>query len=170
MGAPNNFFNFRSAEYDQATTPSAGRLQELRERGWITASSTPAEIAAVEHTLAAQMRARVEVQMGRPWPYGEVVGGAVLGCGIMLALTATARGGYSVLAMMWLAVALACGIPAIVVYRRERRRDAVLARAVLVGDTCNWCGRTAPHTLEGEVSPPRVYHAVEIEDATMRGR
>lgn len=179
----NTFFNWRSSVHNRTTARnttqlvSAGRLRELRDRGWITGAFTPAEIAAVERILAAQMRAREEMAGAtRDWPYlRPLLIGVVMG-GIALAgFVASIRGGATGAVVFWVvalgAVAVSVTVMTRSAARYEQRRDEALARAVPVGCTYGWCrDDLGTHTLEGEYTPPRVFHAVEVERAVVGGR
>ena len=67
--------------------------------------------------------------------------------------------------LLLLGVAAMVGIAVRVIQRREDRRSAALARAVVRDGVCQWCRKPAPHILEGEKTEPRVYHAIDIERA-----
>lgn len=181
MSALNTFFNGQTARNTAATAratgqmASAGRRWELQQRGWITPASTPGEIGAVEAILAAQMRARIELQNGRSWPYQKVaiVGGLAIGFMLLFALGTAmdpkaARGAPVGAFLLLLGVTAIVGIAVLVVRRREERRSAALARAIVRDGVCQWCRKPAPHILEGEQTEPRVYHAIDIEQAIDR--
>ena len=178
MGALNTFFNGLTARNTAAAArgvgqlADAGRRWELQQRGWITSSSTPGDVAAVEAILAAQMRARVEQQVGRPWPYRKVAFFGGIAAGLLLlgtigsAIDKQAKPGAVLLQLvLLLLVAAISGVAVLVIRRREDRRSEVLARAVVRDGVCGWCREPAPHVLEGERTEPRVYHAIDIERA-----
>lgn len=178
MGALNTFFNGQTARNTAATARAtgqmvaAGRRWELQQRGWITPGSTPDEVAAVEAILAAQMRARIEMQNGRAWPFQTVAvaGGFAIGFVLIctLATAGSPQAAWSaplVFILLSLVVATVVGLGVRAVRRREDRRSKALARAVVRDGVCQWCRQPAPHILEGEQTAPRVYHAIDIERA-----
>lgn len=180
----NTFFNYRSSVHNRSTAhntaataaavdqlASADRARELRERALITYSSTPAELVAVEHRLAAQMRARIELEGNADrQPYARAKRQMLAGGGLFLLVLWAAQGQepMSGATTMWLiilgALFLAGLATANQVRKTEALRDAVIAEAVVHEDGhCFWCGEDAPHALDGEEAHPRVFHAVEIE-------
>lgn len=182
MSALNTFFNGQTARNTAATArftgqmADAGRRWELQQRGWITPASTPGEVAAVEAILAAQMRARIELQSGRPWPFTKVAAFGGVSAGLLLlvsigaAVSPTSRPGEVVVPLVLLLVVAATSVIAVLVIRgNEKWRAEVLARAVVWNGVCQWCRQPAPHILEGQQTGPRVYHAIDIERAINPG-
>lgn len=146
----------------------ADRARELRDRGWIKPSSTPRDIAEVETMLAAQMRARIELQEGRPWPLaGPAFFGVVIAFLLVLASISAVLSPASAVPVLvvigWVGFAVAAWFVVSRHQQREAERSDLLARAVVRDGVCGWCGQPAPHVLEGEETEPRVFHALEIE-------
>lgn len=146
----------------------ADRARELCERGWIKHSSTPRDVAEVEAMLAAQMRARIELQEGRPWPLaGPAFFGVIIAFLLALASISAVLNPASAVPFLvvlgWVGFAVAAWFVVSGHQRREAERSDVLARAVVRDGVCGWCGQPAPHVLEDEETEPRVFHALEIE-------
>lgn len=182
MSKLNTMFNGASAHYNRRTAQAAAaanvatRRRELRERGLISHRSTDAEIAAVEHRLTLQMRARdalAETGTVRK-PHARLVALAGLAALVaaVIARRAEVGGGAVFLAFVaTAAVVLAVGVP--IMRRSEQRRADLVARADWDDNgACRWCGShrddTAAHLVDDEPEHPLVAHAVEV-DAAIRG-
>ncbi|WP_345410571.1 hypothetical protein [Actinomycetospora chlora] len=131
----------------------------------------------MEHRLAAQMRARIALEQPDPFRvraewikwFAIAMTPLVILATINSAIHVGSRGVTSGLALLTLLL-IGCAIAYFRVRAAEARRATVMSRSTITAaGRCGWCDSPDVHIIEGERTPPRVFHALEIE-AALEGR